>query len=1272
MKKKISYIPLLIGLLILFSADPSLAAESWKLGFDIKASWYPHLERLDIYVDDAKIKQIDANNFLREGANAPTIPQHLDIDLSSYAKLNSRIKIRFYKIAEAGNSWVLLDNVSIMHNGKYVRYTDWTENKIPADTGLMLKQIYGDEQRLVFRKSSADGEVNGKDYAEFISAPLEESAELDIKPSGISFSPETPIATVPKDVTISAKVKNIGGLNTGNTVKMELWINDAKKTETSLFSVSSGSSQTRTFSYNYAGGLDKVEVRVISSDDARVNNNKAVRYLTPAKPYILFKDFSATPISKYAANEPYKSWKTQILTNAKTYLSSPGIDGGKIRTIAFAYLLTNDKSYADAATNALLNINTCDGTSFVDHPYLDCERSLNSYTQSFDFLREYIYSSRNTDYPVIQEKLASMASDVKWRAFNNYAYDFIETFPRKAMLGDINNHLISENSVLISVSSGLLDYHGDKIDYLDAPNTAGISARNLFEESYVGSPLPVARLVNGEGGYGIQGGYRFQNAGFLADGMVNYNSVFGVSPVKKYPLARGVLDMPVWHTIPAGCEPPEKGQASGSSSWGEEYLLTWLFEGQDRINHQWYIDNVLTEPYCSQAVTADVVSRALLYDNSYKTPLKPSWGPTDSYFSKENAIAILRNGYAPDFDATYLRLVGHKDPVWGNAQTSHSYQGSYTMWSKNAYLIAERGDERGFSTWPPNHGGFGYSSFIFNDNLAFSTLEQFGTVKNPSILESFMSSSNIDAAHVKTKINQLTDVSTDTANSVPRIEWERSVLFPSMEYYIIMDKLTSDTPYDFDMTVHYGGTEPDTSAALYDSRYPVIGNLTIGGQKVGWWSTSETVTKSTNSVRWSTKSLSAMKSKIPQPQHDVELITFIAPMTSITNQKAAQQFGDYTKPGGYMWHPYIRSRQSGTTVKYLTVQYPRDMTALEVEPSIKQIAVTGGSGNDYSLKITRGKIIDIASIGDGELITAENMKTDAESAFSRFDGSLKYFIMKNGSTFSYNGSDKVQLSKRLQYFVLNYYGDNNFSFKVKGSGSVDILIKGIKTSNFTIKLDGMPFKNYSIIGTDLKVTTFLSDHEFEVTPGSSSKPAPTPTVTPLPTPAPTPTVTPTPAPLPVSGTIYSFDVESGPGGWGASGLWHITSNKYNSSSHSFWYGKESTMNYATGGANSGSLTSPYISLVNISKPILSFMSWYQTETYNPSRDKKFVQISVNNGSWTNLKQISHTAKAWVNQQIDLSTYVNKKIRIRFYFNTVDGNYNNYQGWYIDDIRIKGG
>ncbi len=153
-----------------------------------------------------------------------------------------------------------------------------------------------------------------------------------------------------------------------------------------------------------------------------------------------------------------------------------------------------------------------------------------------------------------------------------------------------------------------------------------------------------------------------------------------------------------------------------------------------------------------------------------------------------------------------------------------------------------------------------------------------------------------------------------------------------------------------------------------------------------------------------------------------------------------------------------------------------------------------------------------------------------------------------------------------------------------------------------------------------------------------------------------------------STTVFSDDVEAGINGWTPSGLWHITTSNFNSSNHSWWYGQESTGNYDTGNVrNYGYLTSPLIRLPAESN--LSFMSWYQTET-GISYDRKFVRISTDNGTtWVNLKQISDAQSTWNSQIINLSGYAFKTVRIRFYFDTVDGNYNNYKGWYIDDVKI---
>lgn len=154
------------------------------------------------------------------------------------------------------------------------------------------------------------------------------------------------------------------------------------------------------------------------------------------------------------------------------------------------------------------------------------------------------------------------------------------------------------------------------------------------------------------------------------------------------------------------------------------------------------------------------------------------------------------------------------------------------------------------------------------------------------------------------------------------------------------------------------------------------------------------------------------------------------------------------------------------------------------------------------------------------------------------------------------------------------------------------------------------------------------------------------------------------------GNTFIDDMESGPNGWVASGLWHMTTKRSDSPTNSWWYGQESTGNYDTGAANSGYLTSPSISLAGSSNTNLSFKSWYKTEA-GTSWDKKIVQISTDNGaSWIDIKQISDTPSTWNLETIDLSGYAGQTIYIRFYFNTIDNLYNNYEGWFIDDVKIE--
>ncbi len=161
-----------------------------------------------------------------------------------------------------------------------------------------------------------------------------------------------------------------------------------------------------------------------------------------------------------------------------------------------------------------------------------------------------------------------------------------------------------------------------------------------------------------------------------------------------------------------------------------------------------------------------------------------------------------------------------------------------------------------------------------------------------------------------------------------------------------------------------------------------------------------------------------------------------------------------------------------------------------------------------------------------------------------------------------------------------------------------------------------------------------------------------------------------------SGVIFFDSMEAGTANWAATGLWHLNTKHPNSPNHSFWYGQESTGNYDTvsngnSTRNYGYLMSREMSLLGATNPVLSFMSMSQVEPYDQENyDTMWVAVSADNGnSWTNLLKISDINVTWSLKTIRLADYAGKKIRIRFFFDTVDNSYNDYEGWYVDDVKI---
>jgi len=152
--------------------------------------------------------------------------------------------------------------------------------------------------------------------------------------------------------------------------------------------------------------------------------------------------------------------------------------------------------------------------------------------------------------------------------------------------------------------------------------------------------------------------------------------------------------------------------------------------------------------------------------------------------------------------------------------------------------------------------------------------------------------------------------------------------------------------------------------------------------------------------------------------------------------------------------------------------------------------------------------------------------------------------------------------------------------------------------------------------------------------------------------------------------VFDFydDMEGDVSHWTTTGLWHLTETDYHSPTHSFWYGQESTGNYDTGAPNSGELKTDR--LPQLPSALLELYYWREVEYVKGDFDQTIIYDSVDGSTWNQLwfkSSEDPSEKAWTFLSLQLTP--NAKY-LKFVFDTVDASYNDYRGWFIDDIRVR--
>ena len=144
------------------------------------------------------------------------------------------------------------------------------------------------------------------------------------------------------------------------------------------------------------------------------------------------------------------------------------------------------------------------------------------------------------------------------------------------------------------------------------------------------------------------------------------------------------------------------------------------------------------------------------------------------------------------------------------------------------------------------------------------------------------------------------------------------------------------------------------------------------------------------------------------------------------------------------------------------------------------------------------------------------------------------------------------------------------------------------------------------------------------------------------------------------------------------GLWHITQHRSWTPTHSWYYGREGYWDYNVG-TTRGYIQSPKIDITRPSNIgiMIMFHTWWEHEKYPwGDYDSMDVYISTNGRTWTRVwhRDCNEGPQRanWHREDIDVSKIVSGKnsLYIKFRFNSIDGLYNNYEGWYVDDIIVR--
>ena len=787
-------------------------------------------------------------------------------------------------------------------------------------------------------------------------------------------------------------------------------------------------------------------------------------------PCLIFNNITETPGYQHRTEEPWSDWESSIISSADDSLSRNFSDPNWsdynraiyrslfAKKLALAYQITKNTTYADKTKEALLNMDIGDFPYDFDYAYAVMYCSL-----AYDWVQPYLNS---TEDKTIRDKLATLADKLYYLinhggtqpSYVSFADFHGREYPAMGIVGCVLSDYTNPNN--LSLNSTPSDWF--------RVGTHDLFVNDTMHPVYNKSLVEIVFDGSGKFSTGSYKTYWFNP--FMWWCQV-YSHFTGKNIFYDYPIAKKMMTSELWDTL------PNRYSANygtfGNTLWSYQKGIVNLLDSENRSYILNYLDTVNDMkdllPYSREfgveyaSVYTDFSLPYLVYDDYSSIPREsPSW---TSHFDPTSFYQVFRGSWQNDSDWLSLITWPEGFETKSNRDMAHHDQLSFEYYSKGDLLLADGGEEKHVLDHYYGHLEIYHNTIMIEEDprtpfdiASWSGSRARGMYKGdagglytPAYIKNLIQTPWMEIVDANATIEKVIGSSWGFEQSLSSpIEYERSVIYPEKDYFIIIDRLEGNEswiyrnlfrPTSLNITPSTGTTESEVGHVNID--------LTIGNSPYDWLSLpykTETPTGiTTNSIRWNTTNPYGNK---------VNMHLFSSPASEIRVTRHVTRIAGYgSKSEVFLPLVYFRANETNDLyrVTVLLARYPT-----EEEKIPENIPVTG---NGTAVKVTSSDYEDFIYTGNGTSSFGD-ITTDAETLFLRKTTQPSEYTFIGGSHINYSGSPLFEVSNKIDYLTLKKTG-KNIAFKIKGTGTVNITLYQMNPSvSYQVKRDGEIYSDW--------------------------------------------------------------------------------------------------------------------------------------------------------------------------------------------------------------------